>query len=190
MKLTKKLHIIIALVILSILAIPTYRWVYPPAHEHCIKVASNILYAYADENDGKYPASDKGWGDALLKLASTQDSNKWIPYFVGVDDDGSHLLEALANGTDVNEAVCTRVYVQGLNVDFPPNTAILYDRNSEPGGDHGRCRLRERVREVLTVDGSMERIKEKDWPEYVEKQRKLLRSQGFDETRITEIYGP
>lgn len=32
-------------------------------------------------------------------------------------------------------------------------------------------------------------IKDRDWPDYVETQKQLLRAQGFGEARINEVYG-
>lgn len=190
MKRPRKRDIIIwVLVVLACIAVPVYRWVFPPAHQHCMKQAVFIFLGYAIENGGQYPESERGWGDALLKFGSADDTESWIPYIVGIDDDGSHLIEALKRGTDVNEARCTRVYVQGLSEKSFPGTAILFDRDSEPGGDHFRYRFSEPLREVLTVGGSHEMIKDRDWPDYVKKQKQLLRDQGFDEAKINEVYG-
>lgn len=133
--------------------------------------------------------SERGWGDALLKLRQSKDDHNWVSFVVGVDDDGSHLLDALAHGTDVDEARCTRIYVQGLTQNSLGETAMLFDRDSEPGGDHFRFRFSDPLREVLTVSGSHRMIKDGDWPKYVESQRKLLRDQGFDEDKIAEFYG-
>jgi hypothetical protein len=190
MKRIRKRYIVIGvLVVLVGLAVPVYRWVFPPAHQHCMKQAIFIFSGYASENDGRFPESEKGWGDALLKLGSADHTDSWIPYIVGIDDDGSHLIEALELGVDVDEARCTRVYVQGLSEDSLHGTAILFDRDSEPGGDHFRSRFGEPLREVLTAGGSNEMIKDRDWPDYVEKQKQLLLDQGFDEARINEVYG-
>ena len=154
-----------------------------------MKQAIFIFASYASENEGRYPESDKGWGDALLNLGTAEHSDSWIPYIVGVDDDGSYLLDSLINGTDVDESRCSRVYVQGLTQHSPSDIAILFDRDSEPGGDHFRCRFKEPLREVLTAGGSHKMIKDKDWHQYVEKQRELLREHGFEEEKIIEAYG-
>ncbi len=192
MKMPRKRYLGIGiLVILASIAALTYQWAFPPAHQHCIKQAILLFSFYASENDGRFPESEKGWGDALLKLGEIdEESDYWIPYIVGIDDDGSHLLNAIAQGSDVDETRCTRVYVQGLTQNSHSKTTILFDRESEPGGDHFRCRFREPLREIITVGGSHKMIKDRDWPEYVKKQRELLRDQGFNEAKIDEIYGP
>ncbi len=178
-----------SMVIIVAVAVPVYRWILPPSHQHCMKQAGFIFLGYAKEHQGRFPESDRGWGDALLKLGDSEDRDLWVPYIVGVDDDGVRLVEAMARGTDVDEARCTRVYVQGLNENSPSAIALLFDRDSEPGGDHFRCRFREPVREVITVAGSHMMIKDRDWIAYVESQRKLLQEQGFTEDQIAEVYG-
>jgi len=82
----------------------------------------------------------------------------------------------------------TRIYVQGLTENSDSDIALLFDRHSEPGGDHFRCRFKEPVKEVLTVRGSEKFIKERDWNAHVERQRVLLREQGFTDDKIAEYY--
>lgn len=148
-----------------------------------------IFFEYANSNQGRFPESDKGWGDALLKLGDLEERDMWIPFIVGVDDDGSHLVEAMKHGLNVDENRCTRVYVQGLSDKSNPSIAIHFDRDSEPGGDHFRNRFAEPVRELITVAGSHRMIKDPDWQQHVESQRKLLEEEGFPQERIDEIYG-
>jgi hypothetical protein len=190
MKRPQKSSIVIGLlVIVAVVVVTAFRWVFPPSHQHCMKSAGLFFSLYASDHGGKYPESEKGWGDALLMVMSDQVPQHSVAYLVGVDDDGSRLLDALAKGTDVDEARCTRIYVQGLNKNSHPEIALFFDRDSEPGGDHFRCRYREPLREVLMADGSHQMIKDRDWPEFVEKQRGLLRSLGFSQSRIDEVYG-
>ena len=171
------------------LAVVGWRRVFPPSHQHCILQASMLLKLYAAENGGKFPLSERGWGDGLLKLGAKDPPESWIRLIVGVDDDGAVFEAALADGTDIDEAACSRVYVQGLDVESDGDVAILFDRYSEPGGDHQRCRFRAPVREVLTVGGRFTTVRDDEWPGFVEKQRGLLREQGFGEQAIAEVYG-
>lgn len=190
MKFTRfRIILVVAIISIVVAAIPIVRWIFPPSHEHCIKQAIFVFLEYADQNQGRFPESDKGWGDALLKLGDLKNRDMWIPFIVGVDDDGSHLVAAMTNGSDVDENLCTRVYVQGLTENSHSAIAILFDRDSEPGGDHFRNRFAEPVRELITVAGSHKMIKDRDWMAYVEGQRKLLQEQGFTEERIAEVYG-
>jgi len=185
----KRITVIVTMIFIVAVSVPVFRWIFPPSHQHCIKQAIFIFLEYAEANQGRFPESDKGWGDALLKLGNLDNRDKWIPYIVGVDDDGSQLIETMTHGSDVNEARCTRIYVQGLNEKSNSAIAILFDRDSVPGGDHFRNRFAEPVRELITVAGYHQMIKDRDWMAYVECQRKLLQEQGFPEDKIEEVYG-
>lgn len=166
-----------------------WHWFLHPGHQHCIKGAMFVLSSYEERHNGKYPSSPKGWGDALLELASSPEDVEWIPLFVGVDDDGSRLIEALRTGKDVDEAACTRIYVQGLSKDSDPAIAILFDRYAVKGGDHFRdAPGQARLREVITLGWSMWHIKEPDWPAFVSQQRELLLKEGFSEAEIDGFY--
>lgn len=184
-----RITVIGSVIVVAGLLVTTCRWIFPPSHEHCIKQAIFIFLTYAEGHQGRFPESERGWGDALLKLGDSENPELWIPYIVGVEDDGSRLVEAMAHRTDVDEARCTRVYVQGLSENSHSAIAILFDRESEPGGDHFRSRFKEPVREVITVAGSHMIIRDRDWIAFVESQRKLLQELGFNEDRIAEVYG-
>lgn len=107
----------------------------------------------------------------------------------GVDDDGALFYEALRRGGDAREEECSRVYVQGLSTDSPKGIALLFDRVSEPGGDHTRCRLRANVREVIyTSGGSSMTVEDEDWPAFVATQKELLLALGFAEPIIDDLY--
>ena len=167
-----------------------WKWIFPPKHEHCITAAKMLLRGYAEANDGAYPTSSRGWGDALLKLNEhTDDPKNWISVVTGVDDDGELFYEALKTGGDVREEDCSRVYVQGLSTNSPGGIALLFDRVSVPGGDHARCRFRANVREVVyTSGGSSNTVQDKDWPAFVAAQKELLLAAGFAESTIDDLY--
>ena len=190
MKLPRKpIPLIVGIILCAALAIFVYRGIFPPSHKHCIKQATIIFLEYANDNKGRFPESDRGWGDALLKLGKLEDRAKWIPYIVGVDDDGTRLVEAMANGTNVDETHCTRIYVQGLRENSNPELALLFDRDSEPGGDHFRCRFKDPIRELITVSGSHKIINNQDWASHIQTQRELLQKEGFTEEQIAQVYG-
>ena len=177
-----------AIVVISITAWCMLR---PERHQHCIKSAIFILFGYANEHGGTYPKSDRGWGDAMLSFASGPDDTNWVRFFVGVDDDGAHLIRALKTGEDVIEEQCTRIYVQGLTEKSDSGIAILFDRESVKGGDHFRgLPGQQRLREVITVGGTHQMIKDPEWPSFVARQRKLLRNEGFADSEISRYYGP
>lgn len=161
-------------------------------HAHCIAGGGLTLLTYAKEHEGRFPFHTNGFGDALvLLLRSTESTN---PYFVtGANDDGSVFREALANGTDVQEELCSRIYVQGLWETNYHGIAILFDARPSPGGDH--CNLLRRIvapltREVAFVEGSHENIRESAWPQFASSQIDLLVQAGFARSNAEAIYAP
>jgi hypothetical protein len=174
-----------------VILIAGWFWLRPERHQHCIKSATFILLEYAGNHGGTYPKSDRGWGDALLSLGSGTTDTEWVRYFVGVDDDGAHLIRALKTGEDVIEENCTRIYIQGLTEKSQPGIAILFDRESVKGGDHFRgLPGQDLLREVITINGVHRMIKDADWPAFVAQQRELLKMEGFTNDEISQYYGP
>lgn len=183
----------IPLIVAGIVVISIIAWfmLRPKGHQHCIKAAIFILMDYAAKHDGAYPKNDRGWGDAMLSFASSPDDTDWVKFFVGVDDDGAHLIRALKSGEDVIEDQCTRIYVQGLTEKSDSSIAILFDRNSVKGGDHFRgLPGQQPLREVITIDGAHRMIKDPEWSSFVARQRKLLKNEGFADSEISRYYGP
>ena len=162
----------------------------PEYHRHCIRAVPMILGEYAAANGGKYPASDRGWADALLELSKTDATDSWIPYFVGVDDHGELFTRALIDHSDIPESKCTRIYVQGLSESSNPGIAVVFDRFSTQGGDHWRGNFSQpKLREAVLLDGSMKVIKDADWAAFETHQRELLQEAGFSMEQIEAIYG-
>jgi hypothetical protein len=163
------------------------------AHQHCIVQTGMAFSIYAGEHNGNLPFSTNGFGNALLLLAGTDSTNDHIGGFIGClcgpGDDGHLYREALTNHSILPEDQCSRVYIQGLNEDKnDPQICILFDRNSCPGGDHGRSPWRHRVREVSMLDGSMQVISDEKWPEFSRKQVELLVAAGFSRTNALYFY--
>lgn len=182
--------ITLAAVIIGVFAI-WWIWIRPERHVHCIKAASLHLDNHAQNNGGIFPASERGWGDALLLMASDKSDLGWLPLFVGVGDDGSYLKAAISTGEDVDETQCTRIYVQGLNQESNPSIALLFDRHSVKGGDHFHGLPGQKpLREVITVGRAFMAITDDKWPEFVRQQRELLRADGFSEKAIADVFGP
>ncbi len=182
--------ITLAAVIIGVFAI-WWIWIRPERHVHCIKVASFHLNGYSHDHGGSFPASERGWGDALLLLSSDKSDFSWLPFFLGVGDDGSYLRHAMTYGEDVVEEKCSRIYVQGLNNKSDPSIALLFDRNSVKGGDHFHgLPGKKKLREAITVGGAFMTITDDRWPEFVRQQRELLRIEGFSEMAIADVYGP
>lgn len=158
-------------------------------HQHCIKASSMTLFEFAEGHGGKFPYSEKGWADALLQLASGPGDTRWIPFFVGVDDDGAVYREALGSGADIDERMGTRIYVQGLTKSSDPGIAILFDRHSVKGGDHLRGMPGQpMLREVITLDSAHQMIPDSKWAAFKARQKSLLREEGFSEAFVEGVY--
>ena len=161
--------------VVSILA--TGCWWLNFRHCHCIKAVSVALLSYAEEHEGKFPSSPKGFGDALLLLAESFIEDP-MP-LVEPGDDGHVYSDALASGGDVDERLCTRIYVQGLDDKIPSGVALLFDRDGCPGGDHFRMLWGRPVREVTFVGGGMDTVPDAKWPEFARRQILLLVQTGM-----------
>jgi len=152
-------------------------------HQHCIKQAGMAFQLYAGDHQGRLPFSADGFGNALLLLAETNSGNDYVGGFLGClcgpDDDRHVFREALKNHSVVPEEKCSRVYIQGLSETNDPQICILFDRNSCRGGDHFRSPWGHRVREVCLLDGSMQVIRDADWPAFSRRQVELLVAAGF-----------
>ena len=141
------------------------------AHEHCMKNAGLSFRIYAGDHDGKYPFHANGFGDALVAFLKENSPSEAI-FFTAPGDDASLLKKCLNDGTDVPEDRCTRMYVQGLNENSNPEIAMIFDRYPTRGGDHFRRPWGPWLREVSLADGSMQAIREKNWPTF-QKEREL-----------------
>ena len=154
-------------------------------HQHCMKIAGMTFLQFADEHGGAFPYHTNGFGDALLLLV--KDSPQDIRFICGPGDDGHVFSNALAQGQDVPESQCSRVYVQGLSETNDPRLCILFDRRSVPGGDHfygwGK-----RVREACMLDGFMETVPDGRWAEFSRQQVELLVAAGFQREKAVQYY--
>ena len=162
------------------------------AHRHCIKQTGIAFRLYAEDHKGQLPFSTNGFGNALLLLAGADSTNDYVGGFVaclcGPGDDGHILKETLKTHSVVPEEKCSRVYVQGLSETNDWNICILFDRNSCRGGDHFRSPWGHRVREQCLLDGSMQIIRDEDWPEFSRKQVELLVAAGFSRKDALRYY--
>jgi hypothetical protein len=98
--------------------------------------------------------------------------------------------EAGATNGNVPEERCGRVYVQGLRDTNSPEIAILFDKIASPG-DHCGAFRRLRApfgREVGYLAGSMEFVLNSRWPEFADKQIKLLEAAGIPKAEAERLY--
>jgi hypothetical protein len=155
-------------------------------HQHCIKQVGLAFRIYSSDHQGQLPFSTNGFGDALLLFAKADPTV--INTICGPGDDGHIFKDALKSNSVVPEDQCSRVYIQGLNETSDPSICILFDRNSCKGGDHFRSPWGHRLREACMLDGSMQVIRDEDWPEFSKKQVELLVAAGFTKTNALYFY--
>jgi hypothetical protein len=154
-------------------------------HAHCIKMSGIDLVIYAKEHGGLFPHHTNGYGDALLLL-----TNSWLPSLTGPGYDAGVFERALRTGRDVPESECGRVYVQGLSETNDPDIALLFDKLPTPG-DHRQLLSRigaPLVREVWTIGGGMQIVRESEWPGYARKQIALLVAAGLPREQAEMYY--
>ncbi|MPN59134.1 hypothetical protein SDC9_206853 [bioreactor metagenome] len=96
--------------------------------------------------------------------------------------------KALETGAPIPEQDCSRIYIQGLSTSSNPQIAILWDKKSTRGGDHGRKPWHPRLREVCLVDGTIQRIQDQDWAAFVANQVDLLVREGFSREAALHYY--
>jgi hypothetical protein len=155
-------------------------------HAHCIKIAGLQLHGHAHDHGGKFPFHPKGYGNALLLL----DPDTYFA-LTGPGYDAAPFHAAKLTGKDLSEEDCGRVYVQRLTTKSNSEIALLFDKLPTPGGDH--CHFPNRLwarlgREVWFVSGHMEFVAESSWPEFAQKQVKLLVEEGFDREEAEGLF--
>jgi hypothetical protein len=183
------LSLLILLVLLPLLSwqfVRSHPLVFIPTHAHCIKYAGLVLLQYADEHKGKFPSDPNGYGDALLKM-----DEDCYNVLTGPGYDPADFHRVKMAGETLPEAKCGRVYIQGLTTKANPEIAILFDKLATPGGDH--CGLPARLwaqkgREVCYVNGSMDFIRESEWPDFAKNQIEILLREGFERQVAEALY--
>ena len=149
------------------------------------------LRIYASDHDGRYPFHTNGFGNALLQLIKegALDNNEGsVRYITGPGDNGQVFKDALKIDAPIPEERCSRVYVQGLSETNNHDIAVIFDKNSMPGGDHFRKPWGPLLREVCMVDGSMQVIREENWGSFASNQVELLVRQGLDRRTAEHYY--
>lgn len=162
-------------------------------HQYCIKQLGTALRIYASDNHDSFPAHPGGYGDALLLLyTGKQNYVGTTQVLTGPCYDWKIFDDAIRTKGHVPESECGRVYVQGLKEETGNfEIAIAWDKQPTRGGDHwhGWGKLwAPLLREVCLVDGSMQRILHKDWPEFSRKQIELLVKAGIPRERAIALY--
>ena len=187
MRWTKRILWGLLALVAALVTFVAYCWIFYPAHQHCIKAAGMHFLLYEEDHQGRLPFDTNGFGDALMLLVKSYPPDGWR-CLTGVGDDGSVFRAALAFGAHIPEEKCSRVYVQGLSETNDPNIAILFDRYSNPGGDHFRRPWGPMLREVCLLDGSMQIIAESNWSRFSSNQIELLVQNGIPRLTAQHYY--
>jgi hypothetical protein len=157
-------------------------------HKHCIVAAWLSLKSYASDHGGSFPSHTNGYGDALVVWAKASPGVE--RNLVGPGDDGRWLREAVATGDSVDENLCSRIYVQGLEESSYPRIAVLFDRFATRGGDHSPHPWAGYLREACLLDGSMVRIPVARWSAFASNQVQLLVQAGIPRATAEAYYRP
>lgn len=157
-------------------------------HSHCIKIIGLTFNTYANDNAGKFPVHTNGYGDALLLMMADVGSPKML---TGPCYSEAVFEKASREKSDVPEAECGRVYVQGLAEDANPEIVLLFDKQPTHGGDHyhGWGKLSAALgREVWTVGSGHKFVLESEWLDAARKQIELLVAAGIPRDRAVALY--
>lgn len=157
-------------------------------HSHCIKIIGLTFNTYANDNAGKFPTHTNGYGDALLLMMTDVGSPKML---TGPCYSEAVLEKANREKSDVPEAECGRVYVQGLAESANPEIFLLFDKQPTHGGDHyhGWGKLSAALgREVWTVGSGHKFVRDTEWLEAARKQIELLVAAGIPRERAVALY--
>jgi len=155
-------------------------------HAHCMPQAGLSLRTYALDHGGQFPTHTNGYGDALLLLGQEG------PYYflTGPGHDTRVFEKAWASKSNVDEALCGRVYVQGLSETNDPRIVTLFDKVAAPP-DHVHFPRRlwaGFVREVCFIHGSWRSVSVRLWPAFASEQIDLLVEAGFTREHAQKLH--
>ena len=126
------------------------------------------LVTYAEDHGGRFPAG----GDTPEASLSLLYSNLVNAYTLrGKTVPVEVAQAALARDGKLGPDSCGWHYVEGLTEADDPEIAMLWDK---VGLGHNGARLQRGGHEVAFVDGSTQIIRGAKWPEFLERQKKLL----------------
>lgn len=155
-------------------------------HAHCMNAHVISLSMYAENNDGVFPYSPKGYADAL-ELTSKDYPCPWMLTGPGYTE---KVPDEVRKG-NIPEKLCGRVYIQGLKEEDDSDIAILFDKMATPGGDH--CHLPARMwmplgREVLFIGGKKDFISNDKWDAFAKDQIGRLVNAGISREKAEWYY--
>lgn len=185
---SRKVWLIVILAIGGIYVLSEYALWLDRRHRHCIVNAGLSLKIYASDHNGHFPSHTNGFGNALVTWAKSFPGDERT--LVGPGDDGAWLRKAVATGESVDESLCSRIYVQGLNESLDPQIVVLFDRFATRGGDHSPHPWAGYLREAVRLDGSLARVPVAGWPAFASTQVELLVEFGIPRATAEAYYRP
>jgi hypothetical protein len=144
-----------------------HRYPYGPGHS-CIKVLGSALWNYADTHDGLFPRGE-ATSEASLSLLTGYGLD--FEVLGGKTVPADKVQKRLAAGEYLDAETCGWHYVEGLTTKDAGGLAIVWDK---VGLGYNGERLSDGGHEVLFLDGSRRIVSGKEWPEFLDHQKKLL----------------
>jgi len=158
-----------------------YRYPCGPSH-CCIKGLGLALWNYADTHDGLFPRGE-ATPEASLSLLARQglgfdgEPKQAVEILRGKTVPADKVQGRLAAGKLLDPETCGWHYVEGLTTNDDPALAIVWDK---VGLGHNGERLSDGGHEVLFVDGHRQMVSGKDWPEFLDRQKKQLAARSAE----------
>jgi len=149
--------------------------------------AAGALMMFAHDDDGRFPYSTNGWGDAVVMLTPER---SWFYFINGPGYDNSAIEQAFDSGRTVDEQRCGRVYVQALSTPNDSKIAILFAKVAALR-DHCHFPRRlwvEFVQEVCFLDGDWRMVPVGESPEFSRQQVELLIAAGSSRAQVQQLY--
>ena len=148
-----------------------WHYTFPYGWSHsCSKCLGMSLRLYAEDNNGLLPCGAATPEGSLSLLLKSDPSVKRA--LRGKNISQRTVDEAIARDGLLGPASCGWHYVEGLRESDDLQIAVVWDKAI--GLSHNGERASGLMHEVVMLDGSMQYITRKHWPEFVEQQKRLL----------------
>jgi hypothetical protein len=158
-----------------------HKYTYPYGHRaFLLPFMHSALEDFAREHFGKYPASDKGPGEALRLLYPKYCSADEL---AGVSGDVNAMRKALREDGTITRPLTSWVYVQGLERGDDANLAVLWE--SKEGLFANGKRNSFGGHAVLLLGGTFTNVPAADWAGFLKQQEELRKAVQSSRTGST-----
>ena len=146
------------------------RYMYPYGWSHCCDTGLfGVLYNYANENNGFFPAGES-CPEASLSLLYKEGHHADPNLLRGKSVPESVVREILESGCLLGPESCGWNYVEGLTLADDGRLAIFWDK---AGLDHNGRRMSGGGHIVYFLHGFREHITADKWPQFLKEQKRL-----------------